>query len=138
MSLSSSLLVEVAVAVIQQDGRFLITQRKQGEHLGGFWEFPGGKRKPEESFEDCLVREVGEELGIRVSPRSFLKTYEYPYPERKVRLFFYLCDLVEGKPEARECAAFRWVEAGELGNYKFPPADRKIIQKIQKGQILSS
>jgi mutator protein MutT len=135
LNLSSSVLIEVATAVIQKDGKFLITQRKKEEHLGGFWEFPGGKREANESFEDCLIRELREELGVGVSPRSFLKTYEYQYPERKVRLFFYLCDLVEGEPEAKDCAAFRWVRADEIGNYNFPPADEEIIRWIREGAV---
>src|SRR5262245_15313555 len=78
--------IEVAAGVVFRDGQVLITQRRPGDHLGGLWEFPGGKREPGETFEVCLQRELKEELGIEVDVGEWLDSVTHAYPEKTVHL----------------------------------------------------
>lgn len=122
--------VEVGCAVIERKGELLIAQRKPGDHLGGYWEFPGGKRRNSESFEACLIREVREELGVLIQPRQFLRKVTYSYPAKQVSLNFYLCTWVSGIPVKKDCFYFRWVKPEGLRSFLFPPADYDLIQDL--------
>ena len=122
--------VEVAAALILRDGRYLITQRASGSHLEGLWEFPGGKRHPGESLEDCLRRELREELEIEVSVGEKVHETSWEDPERRVVLHFFRCVMVEGTVTPTEGQAFRWVPPRELARYDFPPADAELISEI--------
>ena len=130
---SSLFPIDVACAIIRERGKILITRRRKEDHLGGLWEFPGGKRLCGESLGACLEREIREELGIRIRPLRFLKRIDYRYPEKKVSLYFYECELLEGRPWPRGCQEFRWVRPVELKTYSFPPADREILADLMKG-----
>ena len=77
--------VEVSAALIFRDGKILITQRHAKSHLGGLWEFPGGKREPGETFEQCLVRELREELGIEVEVGGLFEEISHAYAEKTVQ-----------------------------------------------------
>lgn len=123
-------LMEVGCAIIRRGGRLLIAQRKPGAHLGGFWEFPGGKRQGDETMAECLVREVFEELGIEIRPREFLCRTNYEYPEKRVALYFYLCDWTAGRPVRRGCRDFRWVAPEELRRFRFPLGDDLILNEL--------
>jgi 8-oxo-dGTP diphosphatase len=81
--------IEVSAGLIFRSGKLLITQRHARAHLGGLWEFPGGKREPGETFEQCLVRELREELGVEVVVGELFDTVEHAYPERTVSLKFF-------------------------------------------------
>lgn len=81
--------IRVAAALIEQEGRYLITRRHQNVHLGGMWEFPGGKCETGESFESCLQRELVEELGVEITSPQFFMTQEYEYSEKVVELKFF-------------------------------------------------
>src|ERR1041385_284352 len=83
--------VEVAAGLVFRNGKLLITQRHPEAHLGGLWEFPGGKREPDESFENCLARELREELGIEVEIGELVESVTHAYPEKTVRLKFFRC-----------------------------------------------
>ena len=125
------LVVEVTAAVIRDDaGRYLITQRRRGSHLEGLWEFPGGKRDAGESLAACLRRELIEELGATFEIGAEIATVEWPYPDRTIVLHFFDCRLVSGTIEPREGQAMAWVEPGRLRDYKFPPADDKLIDRL--------
>ena len=127
------LLIEVAAAIIQDDtGRYLITQRRRGSHLEGLWEFPGGKREPDESLEACLRRELTEELSATFSVGERLETIRWEYPDRAVVLHFYRCRLDSGVIAPLEDQAMAWVEPARLSDYAFPPADRKLIERLQQ------
>ena len=126
--------VEVAAGLVFHGGRLLITQRLPGEHLGGLWEFPGGKRELGETFADCLQRELVEELSITVCVAKLLAEVEHSYPDRRVHLKFFHCSLEAGVPQAIGCQAFAWVKADELEAYKFPPADSKILARLKSGE----
>ena len=99
-------------------------------HLGGLWEFPGGKREPDETFEQCLVREIREELGVEISVGELFESVTHAYPEKTVHLKFFVCRLERGEPQTLGCAAFKWISAAELDNYQFPAADAKLLGKL--------
>ena len=122
--------IEVGCAIIERKGKTLIAQRKPGSFLGGFWEFPGGKRHAEESIEDCVVREVYEELRIQVRVREFLRSDSYRYPEKIIHLFFYLCDWVSGEGVKEDVLDFRWVDPLELPQFRFPVGDDNMINEL--------
>lgn len=125
--------IQVAAGLISRDGRYLIARRKAGVHLGGFWEFPGGKCEPGESLEACLRRELREELGIEVTPPVFFRIISHAYPEKTVELHFFRCSIAAGEERALGCDEVRWVAAGELAGFEFPPADRPLVELLQKG-----
>lgn len=124
--------LEVAAGLIFRNGLLLVTQRRAGGHLGGLWEFPGGKRLPHESFEECLRRELMEELGVDVEVGELLETVRHTYPERQVLLKFFRCAL-RGVEEPRPvgCQALSWVNATELGDYAFPAADAVLLERLK-------
>ncbi len=125
------LVVEVAAALIRDEaGRYLITQRRRGSHLEGLWEFPGGKREPDEPLEDCLRRELAEELSARFTVGPLVETVRWEYPDRTVVIRFYECRLEAGAIEPREEQAMAWVEPERLREYAFPPADRVLIERL--------
>ena len=123
-------MIECAVCVIWNAGKYLITQRKFGDHYGGYWEFPGGKREEGESLEACALREAKEESGLEITIERFLMTVENPYRDKAIRLHFFLCrsDSADARPlDAQDC---RWVHAKELSGYLFPPANEKVIAHL--------
>ena len=122
--------VDVACAVIRRGGKILITQRRVGDHLGGLWEFPGGKRISAESLGQCLVREIFEELRIQIQPSRFLCRIDYCYSDLKVSLYFYECELLHGQPRLLGCQALCWVWPFELKRFAFPPADKPILDYL--------
>jgi 8-oxo-dGTP diphosphatase len=123
--------IEVSAGLIFREGKLLITQRHAGVHLGGLWEFPGGKRECDESFESCLARELREELGIEVSVGELLETVEHDYPEKRVLLKFFRCEWRAHEPRALGCPAFEWVTRDQLSRYEFPAADARLLQMLR-------
>ncbi len=117
----------VAAAVIERNGRFLLTRRQRGVHLEGYWEFPGGKCEPGETHAACLVREILEELGVEAAAGDELLTTTHAYPDRQVELHFLRCE-VGGAPAPQLGQEMRWVAREELATLAFPPADTKLIQ----------
>lgn len=122
--------IEVAAGLIFREGLLLITQRRQGDHLGGLWEFPGGKRESEETFEQCLRRELQEELDVRVEVLDLIEVIAHEYAEKSVNLRFFRCRLIDSEPRAIGCADLRWVRREELFDYKFPAADERLLEKL--------
>ncbi len=122
--------------MIFRDGKLLITQRYPEAHLGGLWEFPGGKREPNESFPECLKRELSEELGIEVEPGELMERISHAYREKCVILEFYRCKWLGKEPQALGCPDFRWVTQAELQRYAFPEADAEIVNRLSKNGAL--
>lgn len=123
--------VEVSAALIFRNGQLLVTQRLAGAHLGGLWEFPGGKREPDESFEHCLVREIHEELDVDVSVGELFAEIIHDYPEKSVRLKFFICRLIRGEPKPVDCAAVKWINKTDLAAHEFPAADAQLLEKLK-------
>lgn len=122
--------IEVSAALVFHLGRLLITQRPFGGHLGGLWEFPGGKREPGETFEECVARELREELEMVVLPGATLGEVRHTYPEKEVLLKFIRCRWVGGIPKAVGCQDFAWIKREQLGDYTFPAADRSLLEEL--------
>jgi 8-oxo-dGTP diphosphatase len=122
----------VVAAIVERDGRVLVTRRQAGVHLEGLWEFPGGKCHEGESHQDALVRELREELDVRVEVGSRLFETSHIYPDRMVELHFYRCTLL-GTPRPMLGQEMRWVEREALGSLEFPPADRELIEVLTRG-----
>ena len=123
--------IEVSAALIFRGGKLLITRRHSHAHLGGLWEFPGGKREPDETFEQCLMREIREELGVEISVGKLFESVTHAYPEKTVHLRFFVCRLERSEPQMLGCTAFKWAGKSELEDYEFPPADAKLLEKLQ-------
>lgn len=121
--------IDVAFAVVKRRGKFLICQRKAGAHLAGFWEFPGGKREPGESWLACLRREIREELGVEVCAPRLWTSLTHRYPGTHIRFKVFWCGFV-GTPKALQVKQLRWVSAGRLPRFRFPPADADLVRRL--------
>ena len=124
-------LIEVSAGVIFRGGLLLITQRRPQDHLGGLWEFPGGKRDPGESDEACLHRELLEELDIEVTINGLIQTLTHEYPGKLVQIKFFHCEWLRREPRAIACDDLAWIGREQLSNYTFPEADAQLLQKLQ-------
>ncbi|MBS0208490.1 MAG: (deoxy)nucleoside triphosphate pyrophosphohydrolase [Planctomycetes bacterium] len=120
--------VEIAIAVVERDGQFLIGQRPAGVALAGMWEFPGGKIKPGETPAQAAARECLEEAGLAVCVAGEYPQAEHDYAHADVRLHFLRCQVVEPAAVPRE--PFRWVARQQLADYEFPPANAKLIEQL--------
>jgi 8-oxo-dGTP diphosphatase len=129
---SVRLVLVAACALIDADGRVLIAQRPQGKSMAGLWEFPGGKIEPGERPEQCLIRELKEELGIAVREECLapLTFASHSYPDFHLLMPLYICRRWEGIVAAREQQTLKWVRPGELKNYPMPPADEPLISHL--------
>jgi A/G-specific adenine glycosylase len=123
--------VVVTAAVVERDGRLLVAQRLAGSHMGGRWEFPGGKCEPGESARACLLRELAEELGAAAVVHEEIYRTTHGYDDRVLDLRFFRCDLV-GEPRPLLGQEIRWVERRELRALEFPPADRELVARLAK------
>ena len=122
-------MIVVVAAVIERDGSFLVTRRLEGTHLGGMWEFPGGKIASDETHAQALMREIREELAADVDVGSCLFETQFDYAERRVSLHFYRCTL-RGTPRPLLGQEMRWVPRAELSALDFPPADADLIRLL--------
>jgi mutator protein MutT len=120
-------IVEGTLAVIERDGEILLSLRPEGKHLAGYWEFPGGRIEPGESPEACVVRELREELGVSIRVLETFGTIEHAYPEKRVRLHGFRCEIVSGDPRPLQCDAVEWVPRASLPGRKLPPADQAVL-----------
>jgi 8-oxo-dGTP diphosphatase len=123
--------VVVTAAVIEQDGRFLLTRRLEGTHLAGRWEFPGGKCEPGETHHQALAREIEEELAVKVAVGQPLLVTTHAYDERTVELHFYETRLL-GTPRPQLGQAMRWASREELRQLDFPEADAALIAMLTR------
>jgi mutator protein MutT len=127
--------VRVGLAIIVSKGRILIAKRKKSDSLGGFWEFPGGKCEASETLEECVKREVAEELAIEVTPVRALDVIEYRYPTAVVMLYPFVCRHDSGEPVALAASEVRWVAPAELGEFKFPPANVGLLAMLSAARF---
>lgn len=124
---------EVGTAIIVRNNKIFIAQRPEGKPLAGLWEFPGGKQEQGESIEECLKRELREELDVEATVGEHIMDTTYRYPENEFRLHVYWVNIPSDatiKLNVHQNSA--WVTAAEMNNYEFPPADVAIIKELQK------
>ncbi|OKH35440.1 DNA mismatch repair protein MutT [[Phormidium ambiguum] IAM M-71] len=123
----------IGVAVIwNEQGKILIDRRRPEGLMGGLWEFPGGKLEPGETIQDCIKREIQEELAIGVEVGDHLITIDHTYSHFHVTLNVYHCRHKSGEPQPIECDEIRWVTVDELPSYDFPVANLQIIQALKE------
>ncbi|MDJ0798558.1 MAG: 8-oxo-dGTP diphosphatase MutT [Calothrix sp. MO_167.B12] len=126
----------IGVAVIwNKQGKILIDRRRPEGLMGGLWEFPGGKIEPGETIEECIHREIREELGIQIEVGEHLLTIDHTYTHLRVSLTVHHCRYLQGIPQPLECDEVRWVNLDELDQFTFPQANTQIIHVIQKNGV---
>jgi mutator protein MutT len=124
--------VEVAAGLIRDArGRYLLTRRAAGTHLAGSWEFPGGKREAGESLEECLRRELVEELGATFRVGELVETVEWTYDATTIVLSFFRCTLQAGSIRPLTAETLAWVAPEDFGSYELPPADHALIERLR-------
>lgn len=121
--------IVVAAAVVERDDTFLLARRLDGTHLAGCWEFPGGKLEDGERLDECLRREMLEELGVHAIVGRELLTTTHAYAGRRVELHFFTCELT-GEPHPAMGQAVRWVPRRELRSLDLPEADADLIDLL--------
>ena len=122
--------IRVVAAVLERDGRYLITQRRATAVLPLLWEFPGGRVEAGETDSTALKRELLHRLGVSIDPGQLISFVTHPYEKYAVDLFLYECTLVGGEPRAQNVADFRWVKSAEFDRYPFTPADEASMSKL--------
>lgn len=128
--------INVVAGIIQRDdGKILLARRKPGSHLAGYWEFPGGKIEDGESPEECLERELREELGIVTKTGAFVAESVYDYGAKKIRLLGYLSVYMEGVFDLDSHDHVSWVQPNEASKYQLAPADIPILEALLLGKL---
>jgi len=123
--------ITVVAAVIRDPaGRVLLARRPAHKHMGGLWEFPGGKIRIGESPPVALVRELHEELGVEASVDTPLTFAIHEEPGVRILLLFFAARLLAGQPVGREGQEVRWVHPSELPGYPTPPADAELVARL--------
>jgi len=123
--------IRVVAAVIEHDGRYLITQRNANAVLPLLWEFPGGRIEPDENETHALLREVKGRIGVEVVVGPKLGEHLHDYTGYQVQLTMYSCKLpAEARPYPATVADLRWVTSREFLDYDFPPADETTMSKL--------
>jgi len=120
----------IAVALVQRAGQWLIAKRESSTHLGGMWEFPGGKRHADETPEQTALRELREECDVDATAVRATDTVTWEYDERVVHITPVICHWVRGEPKPLRSAACRWASAEELRRLAMPPANARFLHVI--------
>jgi len=127
-------MIQVAAAIILKtiNGKehLLIAERPVGKDRAGLWEFPGGKVEAGEDYEEALIRECREELGIEISVDHLFDERSDPEENKDLYFKFFLCSLKEGTPVSKEKQRFLWISPQELCDYPFAPADVEVVKKL--------
>ena len=123
----------VAAALIRRGDKLLLARRRPGDEQGGLWEFPGGAVEAGESLPECLARELVEELGIEVVVGKEVAAVTHRYGALTVELHLLAAEIARGEPRPVGCAEVRWVPLAELGSLDLAPADRLLLQKMDRG-----
>ena len=128
-------MIKVTAAIIIDSGKIFIAKRKSAGRLAGMWEFPGGKLEDGESPEQCLKRELREELEIDVTVGEFVGISVYEYDFGTIELMGYRSKIAAGEIKLNDHAQVAWVEAEDLDRYEFAPADVQFVLMIRRGEI---
>lgn len=122
--------IVVTAAVIRQGDYYLLAQRKKGSHQELKWEFPGGKVEKGEHPEQCLIREIKEELDVSIRIEDIFQVVSHVYGEKHIILLCYKCEIYGGEISCIDCADYRWVKPEQMMHFDCAPADIPVIQKI--------
>ncbi len=122
--------ISVAIAVVHKNGRWLVAKRHPHVHLGGKWEFPGGKNEPGENARQTALRELHEECGVRAVVECQLAPLNCDYGDRIVRLTPIICRWTDGEPQPLGCACVNWVTLDQMARLDMPAANAAIIQTL--------
>jgi len=125
-------MIVVTAAIIEKDHKILITRRSGKRHLTGYWEFPGGKLDLHESEEECLLREIKEELNIEVEVSEYFMENLYVYEDKTVLLKAYFCKYLSGNIVLKDHDKLAWVKSGSFKNYKMAPADIEFVKHLER------
>lgn len=125
-------MIDVSCAIIQEGNKILAVKRAHGMHLAGKWEFPGGKIEPGESAEACIVREILEELELRITIIKLLNPVEHHYLEKSIRLIPFVCKILSGQIKLIEHEDFIWISKKGMLTLDWADADRKVIEMISR------
>ncbi|PSF33166.1 8-oxo-dGTP diphosphatase MutT [Aphanothece hegewaldii CCALA 016] len=127
---------QIGVAVIYNElGQILIDRRPEKGLLGGLWEFPGGKIEPNETVEECIKREIKEEIDIEIEVNDLLIIVDHAYTHFRVTLQVYNCRYLSGEPRPIECEEIRWVTIDEITQFPFPKANIEIIKALNNKKL---
>ncbi len=122
--------MRVIAAIIRRSNTILLARRREGSHLAGLWEFPGGKIEDGESPEECLARELREEFRLEATVGRFVASSRYSYPDREIELMAYEVQLAEGPIVLNDHDEIQWVPVAELLSYRLAPADVAIAKAL--------
>ncbi len=122
--------MEIAIGIVQRNGKVLIALRPPNGLLGNLWEFPGGKRESYESLAECCKREVEEEKGLRVTVDERIAVVKHAYTHFKITLHAFLCTYQSGDPQPRSSQEVRWVALQDLNQFAFPKANKAVINAL--------
>jgi len=129
---STRTLIVVAAVIRDGEGRVLLSRRPEGRHMGGLWEFPGGKVNDGEAPEQALRRELLEELGLSTAIDAPITFAVHEETKLRVLLLFYAVRIAEGEPESLEGQAIAWVDTADLADYPTPPADAELVRFLMQ------
>lgn len=123
--------IHVSAAIIMKDNKIFVTQRGYGE-FKDWWEFPGGKIEEGETPEECLKREIKEELEADINIDKYLCTVEYDYPNFHLKMECFICSLIDGHLELVEAEDAKFITKDQLDNIDFLPADLLVVKELKK------
>lgn len=124
--------IEVSCAIIEENGKVLAAQRSNRMRMPLKWEFPGGKIDPGETADTCIIREIKEELGINIHIKAALPPVRHSYPDFRIRLHPFVCELKQGRIELKDHRAARWLDRAELLDLDWADADVAIVKSYLK------
>ena len=122
----------VGAGLVWKSGKILITRRPEEGFLGGLWELPGGKKEENETIEQCIAREIREEVRVQVKVSEFFKRIKHAYSHFHIILDVYHCQWIKGDPECISCIDWCWADISQLRSFPFPRANKKIIDELYK------
>ena len=122
---------EVSAAIIIEDGKVLLARRAKGEKLAGYWEFPGGKREEGETIDECLVREIREELSLDIEVVGEFDTSDYKYPGGRIRLIGLLAEIQNGVISKTVHDLVEWRDISSVLDYQLAPADIPLAERLR-------
>lgn len=121
-------MLKVVAAILEKEDKVFIARRRPGKHLEGYWEFPGGKIENNETPEECLKRELKEELGIEITVKNYIGKSIYKYPQKTIELLCFSAFVKKGRIQLTEHDAYEWININDAFAFKLAHADIPLIE----------